>query len=584
MNGASNFPKFAREFFGSTEDFTIIGAGSIGGKARGLAFIKETLAASPAASAAATSTPGLAVSIPRLTVLATDLFDLFLDQNKLRDIAHSDESDSHIAHAFQKGSLPVEIVGDLKSLVDQVHQPLAIRSSSLLEDAMYRPFAGVYGTKMIPNNQPDADSRFRKLVEAIKFVWASTFFKDAKAYIRSTDQSPRDEKMAVIIQEVVGRRHGDRFYPDVAGVARSYNFYPLGHAKPRDGVVGLALGLGRTIVDDGVAWNYSPAFPRANPPYASIRELLYQTQREFWAVNMGKPPAFDPVNEAEYLIKASLAEAEADGTLRFVASTYDPQSDRLSPGTGPAGPRALTFAPLLNLDVFPLNKLVRGLLAECEQAVGAEVEIEFAVTLPDSTDGEARFGFLQIRPLVVSSAEIAIAPEEMAGANVLAATTAALGNGTNDTICDVVYLKPAAFAMTHTRRIAAEIEAIDRDLAAAGRPYLLIGFGRWGSSDPWLGVPVAWSQIAGAKVIIEASLPEVSPDPSQGTHFFHNLTSFGVPYFTVRHTGPYAIDWAWLDRQPAAAETELVRHVHLPSPLRVKVDGRTGCGVIHHPV
>lgn len=579
MDGASHFPQFAREFFGSTEDFTIIGAGSIGGKARGLGFIKEALAASATASAAA----GIAVSIPRLTVLATDLFDLFLEQNKLYEIAYSDQSDSHIAHAFQKASLPVEIVGDLRALIDQVHQPLAVRSSSLLEDAMYRPFAGVYGTKMIPNNQLDADSRFRKLVEAIKFVWASTFFKDAKSYIRSTDRSPRDEKMAVIIQEVVGRRHGDRFYPDVSGVARSYNFYPIGHAKPRDGVVGLALGLGRTIVDDGMAWNYSPAFPRANPPYASMREIMDQTQVEFWAVNMGKPPAYDPVNEVEYLIKASIAEAEADGTLRFTASTYDPQSDRLSPGTGALGPRVLTFAPLLTLDVFPLNKLVRGLLAECEQAVGAEVEVEFAVTLPDSSSGEARFGFLQIRPLVVSSAVIAIAPEEMAGENVLVATAAALGNGASDTIQDVVYLRPGTFAMTHTRRIAAELEAIDRDLVEAGRPYLLIGFGRWGSSDPWLGVPVAWSQIAGAKVIVEASLPDVSPDPSQGTHFFHNLTSFGVPYFTVRHTGPYAIDWEWLDRQPAVCETELVRHVRLASPLHVKVDGRTGCGVIHHP-
>jgi hypothetical protein len=584
MNGASNLPRFAREFFGSTEDFTIIGAGSIGGKARGLAFVKKTLAASAAATAAAGGTPAITVSIPRLTVLATDLFDQFLEQNKLHDIAHSDEPDAHIAHAFQRASLPVAIVGDLKALIDQVHQPLAIRSSSLLEDAMYRPFAGVYGTKMIPNNQLDADTRFRKLVEAIKFVWASTFFKDAKAYIRSTDQSPRDEKMAVIIQEVVGRRHGDRFYPDVAGVARSYNFYPLGHARPRDGVVGLALGLGRTIVDEGVAWNYSPAFPRANPPYASPGELLDQTQREFWAVNMGKPPAYDPVNEIEYLVKGTLAEAEADGTLRFTASTYDPQSDRLSPGAGAAGPRALTFAPLLNLEVFPLNKLVRALLAECEQAVGAEVEIEFAVTLPDTSDGEARFGFLQVRPLVVSSAEVAITPEEMTGPAVLAATAAALGNGTSDAIRDVVYLKPATFAMAKTREIAGELETIDRELTAAGRPYLLIGFGRWGSSDPWLGVPVAWSQIAGAKVIIEASLPAVSPDPSQGTHFFHNLTSFGVPYLTVRHTGPYAIDWAWLDRQPAAAESEHVRHVHLAAPLRVKVDGRTGCGVIHHPV
>ncbi len=576
--GAGHFPQFAREFLGSAADFTVIGSGSIGGKAHGLAFIRDTLAASTVAS----DLPGFTVSIPTLTVIATDIFDAFLDQNNLRDIAYSDEPDSHIAHAFQRASLPAEIVGDLRALVDTVHQPLAIRSSSLLEDAMYRPFAGVYATKMTPNNQFDVDTRFRKLVEAVKFVWASTFFKDAKAYIRSTDRTVRDEKMAVIVQEVVGRRHGDRFYPDVAGVARSFNFYPIGHAKPRDGVVSLALGLGRTIVDDGIAWNYSPAFPRANPPYATVRELMWQTQREFWAINMGKPPAYDPVNEVEYMIKASLAEAEMDGTIRYTASTYDHQADRLSIGTGAQGARVLTFGPLLALEVFPLNALVRGLLAECEQAVGAEVEIEFALTLPDIASEPARFGFLQVRPLVVSDETVTIGPGEMEGEQVLVATDAALGNGETDAIRDVVYLRPESFSMGETRRIAAELETVNRDLTAAGRPYLLIGFGRWGSQDPWLGVPVAWSQISGAKAIVEASLPEASPDPSQGTHFFHNITSFRVLYLTARHTGPHRLDWAWLDRQPAVTETELLRHVHLAAPLRVKVDGRTGRAVIIH--
>ncbi len=576
---ARHFPQFDREFFSSSEDFTVIGSGSIGGKAQGLAFIKRILAAPGAWQ----DVPGFTVSIPRLTVLATDLFDLFLDGNKLRELAYSNESDSHIAHAFQRASLPVEIAGDLRAMVESVHQPLAIRSSSLLEDAMFRPFAGVYATKMIPNNQIDADTRFRKLVEAIKFVWASTFFHDAKAYIRSTASTVRDEKMAVIIQEVVGRRHEERFYPEVAGVARSFNFYPIGHARPRDGVVSLALGLGRTIVDDGIGWNYSPAHPRANPPYATVRELMWQTQREFWAVNMGKPPAYDPTTEVEYLVHASLADAESDDTLRHIASTYDLQSDRLSIGTGPSGPRVITFAPLLAVEVYPLNALVRHLLEECERALGAEVEIEFAVTLPDSTSEPARFGFLQVRPLVVSDETVTVTEEEMSGGDVLTASESALGNGTVDNICDVVYLRPEAFAMTHTQRIAAEIEEIDRDLSEEKRPYLLIGFGRWGSTDPWLGVPVAWSQISGAKVIIESSLPEASPDPSQGTHFFHNLTSFRVCYFTVRHTGAFGINWAWLARQPAVKETELVRHVRLPAPLRVRVDGRTSRGVILLP-
>jgi hypothetical protein len=576
-----NYPQFSRASFQPTADFTVIGGGSLGGKASGLAFIRETLAALPLH----TDLPGLTVSIPTLTVIGTDVFDQFLARNALHDIAYSDGNDRRIAHAFQQASLPAEIVGDLKALIDRAREPLAIRSSSLLEDAMHRPFAGVYSTKMIPNNQHDADSRFRKLVEAIKFVYASTFFKSARSYLAATGHRFEDEKMAVIIQEVVGRRHGDRFYPDVSGVARSYNFYPLGHAEPRDGVVSLALGLGKTIVDDGMAWSYSPAYPRANPPYGAVRDLLWQTQNEFWAVNMGKPPAYDPIAETEYLVKATLAEAEADGTLAHIASTYDPQSDRLNYGMGASGPRVITFAPLLSLEVFPLNAAVRFLMAVCEKAVGAEVEIEFAVTFPSAANASdpARFGFLQLRPLVVSHAMITVEPEEMEGTRTLVASESALGNGLITTICDIVYLRPETFDKARTRQIAGELTKIDRQLVEAGRPYLLIGFGRWGSSDPWLGVPVEWAQIAGAKVIVEATLAKMDTDPSQGTHFFHNLSSFEVAYFSVRHTGRHRIDWNWLGRQPVVQETDLVRHVRIESPLRVKVDGRSSRGVILRP-
>jgi hypothetical protein len=575
-----HYPRFGRDLLGAAEDFTVIGSGELGGKAHGLAFIRETLAAGGAAAAH----PAFQVSIPALTVLATDLFDEFLHLNGLAGLAAAgDVPDAQLALAFQKASLPATIVGDLKALVDKVHQPLAVRSSSLLEDAMYRPFAGVYATKMIPNHQLDADTRFRKLTEAIKLVYASTFLREARSYIRTTGRGPADEKMAVIIQEVVGRRHGDRFYPDVAGVARSFNYYPTGRARPEDGVVTLALGLGRTIVDEGIGWTYSPAYPRANPPASTVGDLLAQTQSTFWAVNMGKAPPHDPLNEVEYLVKGDLTDAEADSTLRYTASTYDPQADRLRDGTGTAGPRVLTFAPLLSLDVFPLNGLVRGLLADCEAAVGAPVEIEFAVTLPAGRGDPARFGFLQVRPLVVSDEQVTVTPEEMAGDRVLAASEAALGNGVVESVADVVYLRPERFTLARTREIAADLEAIDRRLGAAGRPYLLIGFGRWGSSDPWLGVPVGWGEISGAKVIVESSLPQASPDPSQGTHFFHNLTSFRVCYLTVRHTDRHRIDWEWLDRQPAAAETELVRHLRLAAPLTVKVDGRTGRGVILRP-
>ncbi len=570
---------FQRHFFDPEKRLTTIGSGEIGGKAHGLAFVSDVLRKKFRAA----DFPAIEVSIPTLTVIRTDAFDAFMSSNDLFDFANADEPDDRIAHAFQKADLPVELLGDLRALVQQVRQPLAVRSSSLLEDALREPFAGIYETKMTPNNQPDPDVRFRKLTEAIKFVYASTFFKAAKDYRRATGHGAGDEKMAVIIQEVVGQRHGDRFYPEVSGVARSYNFYPLRPAKPEDGVVSLALGLGKTIVDGGVCWTYSPAQPRATPPFGSVAEWLKNTQTEFWAVNMGKPPAFDPIRETEFLIQANLADAEYDGTLRHLASTYDPRSDRIVMGTGVAGPRVLTFAPLLVLNDIPLNDLIRELLKLCEDALNAPVEMEFAVTFPRNGAGSenpVRFGFLQVRPMVVSHEVVEISEEEMRGEKVLLASETVLGNGVIDSIHDVVYVRPETFEAKNTPLIAAELESINRHLVEAGRPYLLIGFGRWGSSDPWLGIPVNWPQVAGAKVIVEATLPTMDKEISQGSHFFHNLASFQVSYFSVRHSGKFQIDWKWLDERPAVSETGFVRHVKLPRPLLVKVDGRSGRGVV----
>lgn len=574
-----DLPPFDRHFFDGTESFTVIGSGAIGGKARGLADIREALTSQLDAGAF----PGVEVVIPTLTIIATDAFDRFLEINQLRELALSDEPDHHIARAFQAGELPVDLAGDLRALVNKVHQPLAVRSSSLLEDAMDHPFAGVYETKMIPNNQHDPDQRFRRLVEAVKFVWASTFFRGAKDYIRVTSRLPQEEKMAVVIQEVVGRRHRDLFYPDLAGVARSYNFYPTGHARPKEGVVSLALGLGKTIVDGGRSWTYSPAYPRANPPYNNIRDLMQQTQLRFWAVNMGKPAEYDPTRETEYLVEADLETAETDDVLGALASVYDPGSDRIVNSLAACGPRILTFAPILVSERVPLNRTVTAILSCCEHAAGAEVEIEFAVTFPEDGSCPARLGFLQVRPMAVSNDQVDIPAESMDGPDVLAAGETALGNGTIGNIRDIVYIKPAAFDAACTQAMASEVEGINRGLVTEGRPYLLAGFGRWGTSDPWLGVPVRWSQISGARAIIESSLPGLEADPSQGSHFFHNVTGFRVLYFTVKHTGKYRVDWAWLDRQASSAETRFVRHVRLEAPIIVTVDGRTGRGLIVRP-
>jgi hypothetical protein len=567
-------PSFDRRFFDGTETFTRVGSGSIGGKAHGLLSIKDILASRLESRDRA----AFDVRVPTLSVIATDLFDAFMERNGLWEIVLSGRPDDRIALAFQQAALPAELVGDLRALIEQVHTPLAVRSSSRLEDAMYRPFAGVYATKMIPNNQPDADTRFRRLVEAVKFVYASTFFVGARGYREAAGVSDQQEKMAVIVQEVVGRRHGDRYYPELSGVARSYSFYRSGKARPEDGVVNLALGLGKTIVDGGLSWTYSPNYPRATPPYGSVRDVLKQTQLEFWAVNMGKPPAYNPIEETEYMVRAGIADAEYDGTLREVASTYLPQSDRLSPGIGASGPRVINFAPLLVLEDLPFNDLVGKLLSVCREAVGAAVEIEFAVTFPPG-DEPARFGFLQVRPMVVSAEEVDVDLDQ-GGAGVLLASDRVMGNGVVEDVRDIVFVKPDVFESRHTPAVAEELATLNRALAAERRPYLLIGFGRWGSSDPWLGIPVTWDQIASAKAIVEATLPSMNVELSQGSHFFHNISSFGVSYFSVPFGGGYPIDWDGLSRQRVVRDMALVRHVRADSPLLIKVDGRSGRGLI----
>jgi hypothetical protein len=570
--------RFDRCFSTGADRFTYIGSGELGGKAHGLARMRGILESKLKDSFA----PAISIGIPTLTVVTTEFFDLFMKQNNLFEIAYSDSRDDLIAHAFQRAEIPVRLAGDLRALVEQVHAPLAVRSSSMLEDAMFEPFASVYATKMVPNNQPDADTRFRKLLEAVKFVYASTFFKVARNYMRATHHATIDEKMAVVIQEVVGARFGERFYPHISGVLRSYNFYPTGHGTPEDGVAELALGLGRTIVDDGVSWAFSPAFPAADPPFKSMNDRLKHTQTSFWAVNMGKPAVYDPIKETEYLATYDLGEAEYDGTLRFIASTYLPADDRITSGVEERGPRIIDFAPILKDRILPLNDLLKTLKSACEDTLGAMVEIEFALTLDREGCGPARFGFLQVRPMVVSQAEVDLAVHELSAERVLLASETVLGNGMLDTITDVVFVHPERFDTMKTHQIASEIEPFNRRLVDAKKPYLLIGFGRWGTTDPPAGIPVDFGQISGAKVIVEAALPNLNIVMSQGSHFFHNVTSFKIYYFSIAHGSEYRIDWEWLMKQHTISETHFVRHIELERPLLVKVDGRSGRGVIMH--
>jgi len=571
--GATSIPAFDRRFFSSAALCTRIGTGELGGKAQGLLGAQTVLDGLPPEA-----THGFDVRIPRMIVVATSVFDEFLGRNGLHDVVATEPPDDRIAQAFHEASLPVEWLGDLRAIVEEVRTPLAVRSSSLLEDALRRPFAGVYATKMIPNNQPDADSRFQRLTDALKVVYASTFFRAARRYRRAA-RAGRDEKMAVLIQEVIGSRHGDRFYPTVSGVAKSFNFYPTGFADREDGVVLLALGLGKTIVDGGRCWVYAPSRPGVAPPYASVEELLDASQREFWAVNMGGLPAFDPMAEVEFLTRGGLEDAAYDGTLATVASTYDPGSDRVYPGIGRVGPQTVDFGPILKLGTPPLNDVLRALLVRCGSALDAPVEIEFAITL-GADDDPPRLGFLQVRPMAVSTDRVVVSDTEWEAPTVVAASTRALGNTEEGSVSDIVYVRPDRFESRHTRQIAGEIARRNDALVQEGRPYVLIGFGRWGSSDPWLGIPVVWSDIAGARVIVEATLPTMDVEASQGAHFFHNLSAFDVSYLTVPHTATPGIDWTWLAGLPAVAETDFLRHVRVERPLTVKVDGCSGRGAV----
>lgn len=554
----------------------LYGKGAVGGKAAGLFFARSLLEESGLAG----EFSGFTVFVPPFRVVTTEFFDDFLERNDLRRFGRGDEPDRRIASAFMKGEVSPVLVGELMNYIRDTRTPVAVRSSSLLEDSRDEPFAGIYQTKMIPNNQPSDAVRFNILIEALKLVWASTYFGAAREYLRATGHKPEDEKMAVILQDVVGRRYDERFYPLVSGVCRSYNYYAFGRAKPSDGVVSLALGLGKTIAEGDPSWSYSPAYPRIHPPYGSLKELMKITQNGFWAVNMGRPPAHDPVAETEYMVKCPLSQADYDNTLRLVASTYDPGSDRLIHGVQADGPRIVTFDPLLKDRLLPINDMLRKLLKLCEGGGGSPVEIEFALEGYEP-GGRSRLGFLQVRPLVAPGEEVDITPADEEPEGLLLKSGRALGNGETRHITRVLHVIPGSFDPSRTMVIAREIADLNRTLTGEGKPYILIGFGRWGSSDPWLGVGVTWGQISGAKVIVEVSGGRMKVDLSQGSHFFHNLTSFGVSYLSVSEAVDGGIDWDWLRNTGTVIhETPYLRCVELKKPLTVKIDGRKGKGVI----
>ena len=565
---------FHRERFDRYSNFARIGDGSLGGKGRGLAFIDHIIKRHTDLSDYETAD----VMIPKTVVLCTDIFDEFMDSNELYQIALSEIPDEEILRYFLHARLPARLIGDLMAFLDVVDTPIAIRSSSLLEDSHYQPFAGIYSTYMIPQ-APDKYERLHMLSDAIKAVYASVYYRDSKAYMTATSNVIDQEKMAVILQEVVGEAHTDRFYPTLSGVARSVNYYPIGDEKAEEGIVNLALGLGKYIVDGGQSLRVCPAHPHQVLQTSEMELALKETQTRFYALDLSNPPTEFLKDDAFNLLKLRVNQAEPDGTLQYIASTYDPYDQVIRDGIYEGGRKVITFCGVLQHGVFPLPELLQKVMRYGQDEMRRPVEIEFAANIHADRTGELYL--LQIRPMVDNKMNLDEDLSAIADADCLLRSHNAIGHGILNDIQDIVYVKTDNWSASHNPAIAAEIDNINRNYLNEGRSYVLVGPGRWGSSDPWLGIPVKWPAISAAKVIVEAGLQNYRVDPSQGTHFFQNLTSFGVAYFTVNDylgDGIYRQDL--LSSLPAIAETEHVRVVHFEQPLTIKVDGMKKEGVI----
>ena len=573
---------FSSETFEPEVSFTRMGTGSLGGKGRGLAFINSLLNAYEIED----RIPGVTIHVPRSAVVATGVFDSFMEQGNLTPFAMDEDDDRAIRERFLAASFPDESREELHSFLAQVEYPLAVRSSSLFEDSSFQPFAGVYQTYMIPNSHPDLEVRLDQLCRAIRLVYASMYSADSKAYIESTPNRLEEEKMGVIIQQIAARRHGDFVYPNLAGVARSYDFYPIKGMDAENGIASIALGLGRMVVEGGRVVRFSPAHPNKLFQFSSTKDYLNNSQREFYALDMSREA---PVMKADdqpdgNLALLDLATAEEHGTLAPVASVYSPENDRIYEGIGRPGPRLVTMAGVLSGDRFPLADTLGFLLEVGKAGFTCQTEIEFAVNLNQRDDEPHEFAFLQIRPMVFGGTveDVELGGVKPDGAIVL--SNGALGHGYVENVKDIVYVRPDRFDRGRTRDIATEIDTLNGRLQEAGRPYLLIGPGRWGSADPWLGIPVKWSQISRARCIVETELTDIKVEPSQGTHFFQNITSFGVGYFTVQSGEPGShLDQKWLDDQPAESELRFVRHIALKKPLEIAANSRTGNGVVLKP-
>ncbi len=570
--------KFDRSTFDEYFSIARIGEGSIGGKARGLAFLDSLINRNRLYH----RFEGVDIIIPKTVVIGTDFFDDFMEQNNLYPVALSDNvSDEQILKRFVSALLPGELKDDLFAMLLRMKNPLAVRSSSLLEDSHYQPFAGIYSTYMIPPVVNNINKMFKMLLTAIKSVYASAFYKDSKAYMQATSNVIDEEKMAIVLQEVCGNTYGTYYYPTLSGVARSIDYYPVPPEKPEDGTANIALGLGKYIVDGGLSLRFSPVHPKRVMQTANPEVALRETQKHFYALDLN-PDHFHPdTDDSINLIELSIKQAEKDNSVRRIASTYDMLNHIIRDAYNYDGKKLITFSAILKHNTFPLSKILQTVLKLGEKEMDKPVEIEFVVDLNIVQGQNIKFNLLQIRPIASKDESVNLEPEEIKHNNCIIISNAALGNGVIDDIYDVVYIKPKRFDASQNNNTAIMVAEINDGFLKEGKNYILIGPGRWGSSDPWLGIPVKWPQISATRLIVEAGLKNYRIDPSQGTHFFQNLTSFRVGYFSVNpyiNEGFFDIDY--LDAQVAIFENETLRHVRFKKPVKIKIDGKKNLGIV----
>jgi len=572
---------FKKEAFDPQSGFARIGGGSLGGKARGLCFVSTLINNYQMQD----QFEDVRIYIPPAVVLGTDVFDAFVDENNLRDFALNATDDLEITQRFlESKKFPEEILGELAAFLDLIIEPLAVRSSSLLEDSQYHPFAGVYETYFLPNQNKNPMIRLSEILNAIKRVYASTFYQGVKSYIKVTSYRLEEEKMAVIIQKMIGAAHNDRFYPDFSGVAKSYNFYPIPPQKSSEGAVSVALGLGKTVVDGGNTVKFSPAHPNHLPQFFSVKETLRNNQRDFYALDLSSNSQESKSTQDVQVKQYSLDEAESDGSLFYVGSTYSKENNAVFDGLSRTGPRIVSFAPVLKNKIFPLPQILELLLEMGSWGMGTSIEIEFAVRMSVNSDQPKEFGLLQIRPVVLNR-EIEELKIEVTDKNQLLCDSPwVLGHGIREDIKDIVFVDYNAFDRSKSKEVAQEVTTLNSILLAKKIPYLLIGVGRWGTLDPWLGIPVNWDQISGARAIVESSFKDFMVTPSQGSHFFQNLTSFMIGYFTVNSfKNEGFVDWDWLLKQPVNTGKKFTKHITLKSPLTIKMNGQQNKGIILKP-